>query len=413
MRQFEQIAWVAVGTILAIAVWVAANDTSPMVRLAEGATVAAVGVLAYAILRGRRTAARHQVAERALGLSRREIEDIKHALDQSAIVATTNVRGDITYVNEKFCEISKYPREELLGGNHRILNSGLHPIEFFKEMYGTIGQGRVWRGEIRNRAKDGSLYWVDTTIVPFVDGAGRPHQYIAIRYDITERKRSEIALREQAALARVGKMAAVVAHEVRNPLAGIRGALQIIGRRLGPGSQETGIIGEVITRIDTLNDIVGDLLTFARPRPPVLAETSLARLVEKHVELLRVDPRFVGIGLHVDVPNDPIRVDADQLGQALVNLLINSAQAMEGRGYIRISAQRRNGWQEVRIVDHGPGIPPDVRAHLFEPFFTTKNRGSGLGLVTARRILEGHGGSIDFECPAGGGTVFTLRLPAS
>src|SRR5207302_1580619 len=99
-------------------------------------------------------------------------------------------------------------------------------------------------GEIRNLAKDGSLYWVDTTIVPFVDDSGRPYQYIAIRYDITERKASEAALREQAALAQLGKMAAVVAHEVRNPLAGIRGALQVIGRRLAPDSREQGITAE-------------------------------------------------------------------------------------------------------------------------------------------------------------------------
>jgi PAS domain S-box-containing protein len=405
-------AWLAVATIFAGAVWVGLRDASPLVQLSQVLTVAALGVLAFVIMRYRRSDAGQQAAERALVRSMRSLEDIKHALDQSAIVATTNVRGDITYVNEKFCEISKYSREELLGGNHRILNSGLHPIEFFKEMYRTIGQGRVWRGEIRNRAKDGLLYWVDTTIVPFVDASGRPHQYIAIRYDITERKRSEAALREQAALARLGKMAAVVAHEVRNPLAGIRGALQIIGRRLAPASQETVVIGEVVARIDALNDIVEDLLMFARPRSPVMADTSLSRLVEKHVALLRVDPKFANVTIHLDVSETSIRVDAELVGQALVNLLINSAQAMAGEGEIRVSGRRWNGWHEVRIVDHGPGIPPDVREHLFEPFFSTKNRGTGLGLATARRILEGHGGSIEFDCPPAGGTIFTLRFPA-
>jgi signal transduction histidine kinase len=253
---------------------------------------------------------------------------------------------------------------------------------------------------------------VDTTIVPFVDGSGRPHQYIAIRYDITERKRSEAALRDQASLARLGTMAAVVAHEVRNPLAGIRGALQIVGRRLAPTSQEAAVIGEVVARIDTLDAFVEDLLLFARPRSPVLSETSLPRLVEKHVALLKVDPRFAEIAIHFDVPEESIRTDPVLLGQALMNLLINSAQAMDGRGDIRIAARRQNGWHEVRIIDHGPGIPSEVREHLFEPFFTTRNRGTGLGLATARQILEAHGGSIDFECPAAGGTIFTLRLPA-
>jgi PAS domain S-box-containing protein len=349
----------------------------------------------------------------ALRLAQRELEDIKHALDESAIVARTNVHGDITYVNDKFCDLSQYSREELIGANHRIINSGLHPVEFFREMYRTIGQGRVWRGEIRNRAKDGSFYWVDTTIVPFLDATGKPHQYIAIRYDITDRKRSEAALMEQAALARLGKMAAVVAHEVRNPLAGISGALQIINRRLPPGSPETGVIQEVVARITTLNEIVEDLLLYARPRPPVLADIDLSRLVEQQVALLRSDARFHAIAVHLDVPAVSARIDPGLFGLALDNILINAAQAMDGRGDIMISARRLGGSYEVRIVDHGPGIPAEVREHLFEPFFTTKNRGTGLGLATARRILEGHRGSIDFDCPPDGGTVFTLRFPAS
>jgi PAS domain S-box-containing protein len=354
-------------------------------------------------------------AEDALRRSMKDLEDVKYALDQSTIVATTDRKGTITYANDKFCEISKYSREELVGQNHRIINSGYHPREFFQEMWRTIGSGHLWHAEIRNRAKDGTFYWVDTTIVPFLDEQGRPYQHVAIRHDITDRKRVEAELREQAALTRLGEMAAVVAHELKNPLAGLRGALEILGRRMAGEPADRQIIIEMVARIDALNQMVQDLLVFARPTPPRFVTVSAGQIVRATRELLSTDPDMRGMSVELTgVDRDTmIQADPELMKAVLLNLIINAAQAMGHAGRIVVSIAETDQRCQITVADQGPGIPEDIREKVFDPFFTTKHRGTGLGLAVARRTVELHGGKLRFECPPGGGTVMIVSLPVT
>jgi PAS domain S-box-containing protein len=341
----------------------------------------------------------------------RQLADIKSALDQAAIVATTDVSGRITYVNDKFCEISGYARDELLGQDHRIINSGFHSKAFIRELWVTIASGRVWHGEIRNRAKDGHVYWVDTTIVPFLNEVGKPYQYIAIRADITARKRAEDKLAEQAALARVGQMAAVVAHEVRNPLAGIKGAMQILMARRKADDAELPVMRDITDRIDALSELINDLMVFARPRPLTLGLLDLRSLVHDAITIVRRDPVGTALDIAVEGEEIPAVLDGETIRSTLLNLLLNAAQAMSGRGRIAVVLTRSDSHASVEIRDTGPGIPADIREQVFEPFFTTKARGGGLGLAIAKRTAERHGGSISVVCPSDGGTVATLVVP--
>ena len=345
----------------------------------------------------------------SMAASLKELDEMRYALDQAAIVALTDHRGIITYVNDKFCTISKYSRSELLGQDHRLINSGHHSKDYIRDLWRTIAQGHVWRGELRNRAKDGTCYWVDTTIVPFLDGRGKPRQYLAIRSDITQRKEAEAKLNEQAALTHLGQLTAVVAHEVRNPLAGLRGSLQMLDRRFPAAAREHDVIAAMIQRIDELNAKVNDLLQYAKPSPPRLQAVDVRAVAAEAVASARAS---MGSG-QADVPvrGDAILVRADpgMLRGALLNLVLNACQA-SGRSGVDIEVRAEGDRCRIAVRDSGPGIPTEIRARLFEPFATTRREGTGLGLPIVRRLIELQGGEVSLTDRAGGGTVAEIVL---
>jgi len=341
----------------------------------------------------------------------KQLADLKRALDHAAIVAITDVSGRITYVNEKFCEISGYSQEELIGQDHRIINSGYHPEEFIRDLWRTIAQGRVWHGELRNRAKDGHVYWVDTTIVPFIDDRGKPYQYIAIRSDITARKAAEEQLVKQAALAQVGEMAAIVAHEVRNPLAGIKGAIQILMSRR-EAAEDVAVMRDIVARIDSLGDLINDLMVFARPRAPRFERLDLQHLIEEAISLVRRDPVGANVEIALNGNGGSLTGDRELIRATVLNLLLNAAQALAGTGgRIVVGTTLSDASAMIEVRDNGPGIPAAIRTRVLDPFFTTKARGGGLGLAIATRTAELHGGSLHLDCPPSGGTVVTLTVP--
>ena len=341
--------------------------------------------------------------------SRARLEEIRYALDQAAIVAVTDQRGIITYVNDKFCEISKYSSEELLGQDHRIINSGYHPKEFIRELWRTIAQGRIWRGELRNRAKDGSIYWVDTTIVPFLDQRGKPRQYLAIRSDITRRKEAEAQLAAQAALLQLGQLAAVVAHEVRNPLAGVRGSLEVLRSRLPSMPKEREVIQAMMDRLDVLNSKVDDILRFAQPRTPAMRTVEITPLVGDAIASARAAAGT--ICRSIDFAPQPlvVRADPEMLRAALLNVLLNACQA--GSDVVEVAAEAVGDDCHITVADRGAGIAPEVMERIFDAFYTTKKSGSGLGLPIVKRLMDLQQGSVSIRPRAGGGTIAALTVP--
>ncbi|MCB0394364.1 MAG: PAS domain-containing protein [Bdellovibrionales bacterium] len=360
--------------------------------------------------------------------SQKELADQKYALDQSAIVAVTDSRGMITSVNEKFCDISQYRREDLICRDHRILNSGYHGKDFFVSLWKTISGGQVWRGEIRNRAKDGSFYWVDTTIVPFLDENKKPYQYVAIRYDISDRKATEERLEEDHAramhaekMASLGILSSGIAHELGNPLAALQGRLEMLFQQLDsnkfdPESAKSSIekCQQLILR---MSKIIRGLRSYSRDGSnDPFSKISFSDLVADVLEFSRERMRKLGIEVtEVGLENDYLVMCREtEIGQVIVNLLNNAADAVRDSEIKKIQVEIKKSDESVqlRVSDSGPGIPKEIIDKIFLPFFTTKpvGSGTGLGLSISSGILSSHGGRLDVESQPGN-TVFSVRMP--
>lgn len=385
--------------------------------------------------------------ETKLQKSESEVSDYKHALDESAIVAITDQKGVIRHVNDNFCKISKYTKDELLGQDHRIINSGYHPKEYIRELWHTIANGRIWRGELKNKAKDGSIYWVDTTIVPFLNEAGKPYQYLAIRSDITPRKLAEEQLyrinqelestirertfeltealeREKQLGEMKSKFVSMASHEFRTPLSAILSSASLLEHYTLPEHAEKRRkhIDRIKSSIKNLTEILDDFL-------------SLEKLEQGKVELVNntfdIPELFNDVVEEMDGmlarKNQKIKLshlgsaavfqDKKMLRNILLNLLSNASKYSGDDQQIELSSRVQDHKLLISVKDQGIGIPADAQADLFDKFHRGHNaahiQGTGLGLHIVKRYVELLHGSISFHSQENKGTEFMVSLPAN
>jgi PAS domain S-box-containing protein len=337
---------------------------------------------------------------------------IDSAIDGIILIDT---RGGIEAFNPAAARMFGYGEDEVIGKNVKVLM----PSPYHEQHDGylsrylktsdpkIIGSGR----EVTGLRKDGSTFPLHLSVgETIMEGE---HRFTGILHDLTARVALEERLREQSALAKLGEMAAVIAHEVKNPLAGIRGVVQVIGRRLPEDSTDAQMMKEIVSRIDSLDGLMKDLLLFARPPKPKRVATEVDVLVRSTADLLQRDQSMSALRIDVTGSATPLMVDPEMLKMVIQNLLINGAHAMQSMGTIRVDIGIAADECSIAVSDSGPGIPADVRDKMFVPFFTTKSRGTGLGLPTAKRFIEAHHGQIVVDCPPSGGTTVTVQLPVS
>lgn len=342
----------------------------------------------------------------------KELKYIKYALDQSAIVAITDKSGMIEYVNDKFVEISKYSREELIGKTHRVINSKFHPKEFFKDVWDTILDGNVWRGEIRNRAKDGSYYWVDTTITPVLDESGIPKKFIAIRSDITKRKELE---------QQKDDFIGIVSHEFKTPLTSLKGYVQFLEKRFL--KQKEQVSAEYLSKMDNqitkLVSLIEDLLDVTRNELGELHYNlevfDLNELVRDTIESLSLSESNHTLVRQGKIDNQ-LFGDRDRIGQVLTNFISNATKYSPEADRVIIEVAQKEKQAHVTVTDFGMGIASEEHEKIFQRFYRAKGSGIGypglgLGLYISAEIIRRHNGEIWVDSSEGKGSTFGFSLP--
>ncbi len=365
----------------------------------------------------------------------KEIGDLKSALDEHAIVAITDPQGKITYVNDKFCAISKYSREELIGQDHRLINSGFHSKEFIRDLWTTITHGKVWKGEIKNKAKDSSFYWVDTTIVPFLNDDGKPRQYVAIRADITERKAAAVevvqlnAELEQRVAQRTVELEAAnkeleafsysISHDLRAPLRAVNGFAGIVLEDFSPQLPEEGkrYLERIRNGGQQMGELIDDLLAFSRlSRRPVSRQTIDN---SKLVKIILDELKFVLANREVQFQMGQLPscyADPALLKQVWVNLISNAVKYSRDKNpaIIEIGSKCENNEHVFFVRDNGAGFDMRYANKLFGVFQRLHRadefEGTGVGLAIVQRIIHRHGGRIWADAKLNNGATFYFTL---
>ena len=369
-----------------------------------------------------------QSAFKKLDISLLELEKIS----EHVILSITDSEGNIAYVSRGFCNLSKYSEDELIGKTHQILKSDYHSSEFFEKIWSTISSGKTWKGEIQNRAKDGSTYWVYCIITPIFDINKKIINYAFISTDITNEKelgkkvhvleqelsdqnelftdqlktKSEELVRSER-LATIGTMSSRIAHDLKNPLTVIQTYADMLNttilETLSPTERDRWF--RIQTSITDMQRIIEDVLDFARTTELKKHKTSLLKIVRLAINHIKTP-----FGVQINIPDTDMIIPCDERKMEAVfsNLLVNSVSALDGPGEVDIEFSSNKDSYIITVKDSGPGIPEQQLERIFEPLYTTKKTGTGLGLVICKSIIEQHGGTITASNKP---TTFTINIP--